>query len=485
MRFGLRFKFITVIFVSVVLVAGPFLWFFISQQRTLLTDELVERGKILSENLARNSEYGILTEDKVLLRQLIRSVEPHKDLIYVEIMDVAGKILTSYYPLGYPKVVVTKENRVEDKLIINYTTSLAGEPIYDFLVPVWLQTIEEAESDWFIEKEPEEITESKETKTDKIGFVHVGIDLKSTYHNIDRMRNFSILTFGLVYILLAIIFSLFFNRVVVKPIQRFTIRAEAISSGDFERKININRSDEIGQLADSFDSMAENLKNDINIIKDSEKKLKEYSELLEDRVEERTNELEKINLKLLNSIDKVKESDRMKSVFLANMSHELRTPLNSIIGFTGMILMGMAGDLSDEQKKQLTMVKKSGQHLLNLINDILDISKVEAGKTDILPEDFNIDDVIQEVIDTVTPLVNQKEIKILKKISEKTKIFSDRKRVKQILMNLASNAVKFTDQGNVKIESKVLKNGLLELRVIDTGIGIKKKDRSWQKSLVN
>jgi PAS domain S-box-containing protein len=168
--------------------------------------------------------------------------------------------------------------------------------------------------------------------------------------------------------------------------------------------------------------------------------------------------------------------NKAKSDFLANMSHELRTPLNSIIGFTGIVLMGLTGDLNDEQKKQLTMIKNSAYHLLNLINDILDISKIEAGKTEMFPDEFYIDDVIQEVIDTVTPVVNDKGIELLKEIPEKTLILSDKKSVKQILMNLVSNGVKFTEQGSVTIKSRVLKNEHLQVRVIDTGIGIKKED---------
>jgi len=191
----------------------------------------------------------------------------------------------------------------------------------------------------------------------------------------------------------------------------------------------------------------------------------------EDELAKRTDELSEANINL-------QKSDRMKSVFLANMSHELRTPLNSIIGFTGIILMGITGDLNAEQKKQLTMVKSSASHLLNLINDILDISKIESGKTEIHLEEFYINDVIQEVVNTVIPMVNEKGIELLEEIPEKTFIISDRKCVKQILMNLVNNAVKFTDRGSVKIESGVLKNEHIEVRVIDTGTGIRKEDVS-------
>ena len=187
-------------------------------------------------------------------------------------------------------------------------------------------------------------------------------------------------------------------------------------------------------------------------------------------------ERKKVEEALKISKEIAEAGNKAKSDFLANMSHELRTPLNSIIGFIGMILMGMTGDLNTEQKKQLTLVKNNAHHLLNLIDDILDISKIEAGKVDILPEEFYFDNVVQEVIETVKPLVNEKGIELLEEIPKKTLIFSDKKCVKQILMNLVGNAVKFTEQGSIKIESRVLKNEHLEVRVIDTGIGIKKED---------
>jgi signal transduction histidine kinase len=180
-------------------------------------------------------------------------------------------------------------------------------------------------------------------------------------------------------------------------------------------------------------------------------------------------ELTKANLRL-------QEMDRLKSVFLASMSHELRTPLNSIIGFTGIMLMGMAGELNEEQKRQLTMVKNSANHLLSLINDVLDISKIEAGKIELLPEEFSLDDVVREVIENVSPMATGKNLEVTTELPKDIKLFSDRRRIKQVLINLVSNAVKFTDQGSVKIAGRVLGDNNLEIRVIDTGRGIKEED---------
>jgi signal transduction histidine kinase len=196
--------------------------------------------------------------------------------------------------------------------------------------------------------------------------------------------------------------------------------------------------------------------------------IQRHAEQLEQRVAARTAELEQANLQL-------KKADRLKSVFLASMSHELRTPLNSIIGFTGILLMGMSGELSDEQKKQLEMVKNSANHLLSLINDILDISKIEAGKVELTPEEFILDGVVSEVVESFSNQATEKGLEFFTHFPQGITLLSDRRRVKQILINLVSNAVKFTKQGSVKITGRLLPGKRVEINVIDTGIGIKQE----------
>ncbi len=173
---------------------------------------------------------------------------------------------------------------------------------------------------------------------------------------------------------------------------------------------------------------------------------------------------------------RLQEIDQLKSIFLASMSHELRTPLNSIIGFTGVILMGIAGDINEEQRKQLAMVKSSANHLLSLINDLLDISKIEAGKVELSLEEFGLDDVVREVVGGSSPGAAEKGLEVLTEVPEGIVLFSDRRRIKQVLVNLVSNAVKFTDQGSVTIAARVSEDDNLEVRVIDTGVGIRKQD---------
>ncbi len=169
-------------------------------------------------------------------------------------------------------------------------------------------------------------------------------------------------------------------------------------------------------------------------------------------------------------------ADRLKSAFLATMSHELRTPLNSIIGFTGIILQGIVGPLNDEQKIQLNMVRSSAQHLLSLINDVLDISKIEAGQLQVAYENYDLRSTIEKAVESARPLADKKGLELICEVSPEIDVVTgDRRRVEQVLLNLISNAIKFTETGEVKIECESEEDNVT-IRVIDTGIGIKTED---------
>ncbi len=200
-----------------------------------------------------------------------------------------------------------------------------------------------------------------------------------------------------------------------------------------------------------------------------EQELAAYRDHLEEIVKLRTAELE-------SAKERAESADKMKSAFLATMSHELRTPLNAIIGFTSIILQGMSGPINDEQSEQLGMVQRSSHHLLNLINDVLDISKIEAGQLEVYPEAFNVRESIEKVIQTVAPLADNKKLSLVSDISpELGEIISDARRVEQILINLLNNAIKFTETGEVHITCFIDNNSLL-LRIKDTGIGMQTEE---------
>jgi signal transduction histidine kinase/CheY-like chemotaxis protein len=182
------------------------------------------------------------------------------------------------------------------------------------------------------------------------------------------------------------------------------------------------------------------------------------------------------------AITEMRELDRLKSQFLANMSHELRTPLNSIIGFSRVIIKGIDGPVTDLQEQDLSAIYNSGQHLLRLINDILDLSKIDAGKMELAFDDVNIAELLQSVIPTVSGLIKDKPVTITQKIEPGIPIVrADAMRLRQVMINLLSNATKFTEEGTITISAGVetRPNGQPEvvIKVTDTGAGIALEDR--------
>jgi len=197
--------------------------------------------------------------------------------------------------------------------------------------------------------------------------------------------------------------------------------------------------------------------------------LQRHTTELEHRVAERTAELAVAK-------ERAEAADRLKSAFLATMSHELRTPLNSIIGFTGIILQGLAGPLTPEQNKQLEMVHGSARHLLVLINDVLDISKIEAGQLEVTCLPFDLRASLEKVAEIVKPLAEKKELDLRMDLAPAIGSWvSDPRRVEQILINLLNNAIKFTEHGYVALSAEMAP-GSLSISVSDTGIGIKTED---------
>ena len=170
------------------------------------------------------------------------------------------------------------------------------------------------------------------------------------------------------------------------------------------------------------------------------------------------------------------QASRLKSQFLASMSHELRTPLNSIIGFSKVMLNRLDGDLTERQETYIRSVHNSGTHLLQLINGILDFSRIEAGKLEMMSEELDIHELIDECIESSMPLARGKQLKLEKNVPlELPRLVADRTKVKQILLNLLSNAIKFTAQGRVAVSVQA-EPGAVRVKVSDTGIGIRAED---------
>ncbi len=289
----------------------------------------------------------------------------------------------------------------------------------------------------------------------KVGWIALRLDSSNRQAELLEALWQSFLLF-IAGLILAALLSIRAQRPISNSIGKLAETAKQIKeSGDYTIRVKSNSRDEIGLLVGSFNDMIEKIRN--------------HEQHLEQLVAERTVELEAAKTK-------AEESDHLKSAFLASMSHELRTPLNSIIGFTGILLQGMAGPLSDEQTKQLSMVKGSASHLLELINDILDISKIESGRIEVYDEAFKVDLLLVMAVSSLRPFAEKKGLRLRHNIeTDLPKLYSDKRRLEQVLLNLINNAIKFTNEGEITINC-YQKEGLLYIDVIDTGIGIGKKD---------
>ncbi|HTN77860.1 MAG TPA: ATP-binding protein [Pirellulaceae bacterium] len=255
--------------------------------------------------------------------------------------------------------------------------------------------------------------------------------------------------------------SLYFivKYVIVKPLKHLREVSENISRGNTTLRAEIHTNDEFEDLAASFNKMLHGLT-------EQELELRTVNNELDGKVDQ----LAQLNLRLY-------EMNRVKSDFLANMSHELRTPLNSIIGFSE-VLQGI-DSLSDKQKRYALNIQKSGRLLLEMINDILDLAKMEAGRMEVRPTEFRIDAIVSAQCDMVRSLTEEKNIDLVLNIApDLPLLYQDQPKVQQILTNLLSNAIKFTpDGGRIVVTAGPNERDMFELSVADTGVGIAETDR--------
>jgi len=205
--------------------------------------------------------------------------------------------------------------------------------------------------------------------------------------------------------------------------------------------------------------------------------MQQLNVVLEDEVEKATAELRSANDDLQLANQEIQAASQMKSQFLAHMSHELRTPLNAIIGFSEILEDKTFGPMNERQARYIQNILKSSRHLLSLINDILDLTKVEAGRMEPISTEFHLQDCLRLTLDVLDPLARSKGIELFRELSDDFPIVqADEGRMRQILLNLLSNAIKFTSQGGkVTVIVDLVENDVVQVQVADTGIGIKKE----------
>jgi len=245
--------------------------------------------------------------------------------------------------------------------------------------------------------------------------------------------------------------------------------ARQVSEGDLQARSPVSGHDEIGLLSSTFNKMADSIEDNVNQLQHREQQLEKIRSELEKRVTERTIELEIAR-------DAALDSSRVKSAFLANMSHELRTPLNAVIGYAEILFDDLGNAMTPDAQEDIDKIISSSTHLLNLINNILDLSKIEAGKIELYIEEFDVEDIINDCCMTVkTAAAANNNTLICPQLNSNIVIASDMTKLRQIILNLLSNACKFTKQGevSVNVQSETRNNiAGVTIEVNDSGIGM-------------
>ena len=307
-----------------------------------------------------------------------------------------------------------------------------------------------------------------------LGSVAIRMSVEGAYETVAAQRNRTIFLtiFGIFLVIL--ITYLVVNKFIRRPVRELADKAKRFAEGDTSVSIKTQSEDEIGVLGRTFNYMVGSVTEAKTTL---QQEIKRKSALLEERAR-LIFLLERANRELRNL-------DQLKSTFLANMSHELRTPMNAIIGYADLLIDGVDGPLNEEQEKSLKKVASNSRYLLQLINDILDISKIESGKMQLSPKEVDLIWVIESAVGVFEPLLKQKQLTLSYHVDEgASHVYGDEDALKQIFMNLMSNAVKFTQEGAITLTAKLSQRGVepgeapifAEVCVEDTGIGIKEED---------
>jgi signal transduction histidine kinase/CheY-like chemotaxis protein len=307
-----------------------------------------------------------------------------------------------------------------------------------------------------------------------LGGIVVRTEGERIYSQVAAQRNRTAMIAIFTIPLAAIFIYLMVTKLVRRPVESLAEKAKRFAEGDISVSAEVKTEDEIGVLSRTFNYMVESVTS--------------FSRRLEEEITRKTallNERARL-IELLEKANRdLRELDKLKSTFLANMSHELRTPMNAVIGYTDLLIDGVDGPINEEQEKSLKKVAANARHLLQLINDVLDISKIESGKIELELKELDLKWLIESVIPTFEPLIKQKGLSLAVNIDETLPlIYGDGDRIRQILINLLSNAVKFTPKGGITITARPSERGIVpgeppifaEVCVEDTGIGIKEED---------
>ncbi len=451
-NFGINKQVIILAILPVYLITLILSAYFTHTQFEHITHSLNLHGIFIAKQLAPSAEYAIYSGNTEFILPQVKSILRNKKVIRIQILDKENH---SIIDINDPVKISSRK-----KSILNYFFSrdknhlVYTEPVISRKIPV---------EDY---KNGKNITKRKNGSS-KIGRVIVTL---STYYATNDKINY-IKNSALISLVILIIFTLIVIRIshsITGPIKQLTETVRNIASGNLNSHIKENASGEIGILQSCINNMATELSKAQTGLEET---LNSYTNELKETMEE----LEIRNAELDITRSRAISANKAKSEFLANMSHEIRTPLSGIIGFTELL---QGTKLLPQQEDYTTTIQKSANNLLEIINDILDLSKIESGKTEINNTEFNLTDIIEDIINLLTPAAYEKNIELFYSISSNLPqtIVADAFRIHQIITNLVGNAIKFTETGYVyiRVDSGQLDTTEYSIRftIEDTGIGM-------------
>ncbi len=413
---------------------------------------LHQKGQLIADHLAPACEYGVFSGNLEILDKLITKTLVEKDVISVTVSNAYDEILLS-------RIADDTQSRPANSILHSFITDRR----ISFHSAITTMEINIEDFDELLETN----IENRTVEIKNIGHVYVTLSSLSTRaQQVDSlMKGLLITFFGLI---LTALLAMKISRGVVDPIQQLTSTVKRIAHGDLNSRININSGGEIGSLEESVNKMAQ----EIQLIRqDLQTQVDKSTAQLKRTLEE----LEIQNIELDLARNQALSASQTKSEFLANMSHEIRTPMNGVIGFTELL---SKTELTEQQIDFVNTIRSSASNLLTIINDILDFSKIESGKLDIEKVNFNLSDVMDEIISMFAPMAYQNNLDLIYHLcpSLPKTMNGDPFRIRQILINLIGNAVKFTAQGHVIVRIMITERNhesiSLKFTVTDTGIGM-------------